>query len=74
MKKFLTLDDLHAQGKVVLLRADLNVPMQDGKVTDDTRLTRLVPTLLELSAKGAKTVILSQFGRQKGKDAALSLR
>lgn len=74
MNKFLTLDDLDPQGKVVLLRADLNVPMQDGKVTDDTRLTRLVPTLVELSAKGAKTVILSHFGRPKGKDAALSLR
>lgn len=74
MNKFLTLDDLDPQGKVVLLRADLNVPMQDGKVTDDTRLTRLVPTLVELSAKGAKTVILSHFGRPKGKDASLTLR
>lgn len=74
MKKFLTLDDLEAEGKVVLLRADLNVPMQEGKVTDDTRLTRLVPTLVELSAKGAKIVILSHFGRPKGKDASLTLR
>lgn len=74
MNNFLTLDDLDPQGKVVLLRADLNVPMQDGKVTDDTRLTRLVPTLVELSAKGAKTVILSHFGRPKGKDASLTLR
>ncbi|MBL8711565.1 MAG: phosphoglycerate kinase [Alphaproteobacteria bacterium] len=74
MNKFLTLDDLNPLGKVVLLRADLNVPMQDGKVTDDTRLTRLVPTLVELSAKGAKTVILSHFGRPKGKDASLTLR
>lgn len=74
MNKFLTLDDLNPLGKVVLLRADLNVPMQDGKVTDDTRLTRLVPTLVELSAKGAKTVILSHFGRPKGKDATLTLR
>ncbi|HYD16949.1 MAG TPA: phosphoglycerate kinase [Patescibacteria group bacterium] len=74
MKKFLTIDDFIPEGKVVLLRADLNVPMQDGAVTDDTRITRLVPTLVELSAKGAKTVILSHFGRPKGKDAALSLR
>ncbi len=73
MKNFLTLDELVPQGKVVLLRADLNVPMQDGKVTDATRLTRLVPTLKELSKKGARTVILSHFGRPKGKDAALSL-
>ncbi|MDE1154021.1 MAG: phosphoglycerate kinase [Micavibrio sp.] len=73
MKKFLTLDDLQPQGKTVLLRADLNVPMKDGAVTDATRLTRLVPTLVELSAKGAKTVILSHFGRPKGKDASMSL-
>jgi len=73
MKKFLTLDDLQPQGKTVLLRADLNVPMKDGAVTDATRLTRLVPTLVELAAKGAKTVILSHFGRPKGKDATMSL-
>lgn len=73
MKRFLTLDDLAPKGKVVLLRADLNVPMQDGKVTDATRIARLVPTLRELAAKGAKTVILSHFGRPKGKDASMSL-
>ena len=73
MKNFLTLDDLSSKGKVVLMRADLNVPMQDGKVTDATRLERLVPTLQELSKKGARTVILSHFGRPKGKDAAMSL-
>ncbi len=72
-KKFLTLDDIQPQGKVVLLRADLNVPMKVGTVTDATRLTRLVPTLVELSSRGAKTVILSHFGRPKGKDANLSL-
>lgn len=73
MKNFLTLDDLSPKGKTVLVRADLNVPMQEGKVTDATRLERLVPTLQELSKKGAKTVILSHFGRPKGNDAALSL-
>lgn len=73
MKNFLTLDDLAPQGKTVLMRADLNVPMQDGKVTDATRLTRLVPTLKELSSKGARTVLLSHFGRPKGKDASMSL-
>jgi phosphoglycerate kinase len=73
MKNFLTLDDLSAKSKTVLLRADLNVPMQEGKVTDATRLERLVPTLQELSKKGARTVILSHFGRPKGRDAAMSL-
>src|ERR1700722_18432577 len=73
MKKFLTLDDLAPKGKIVLLRADLNVPMQEGKVTDMTRIERLVPTLQELANKGARTIVLSHFGRPKGKDAALSL-
>ncbi len=73
MKRFLTLDDLAPKGKTVLLRADLNVPMQDGKVSDATRIERLVPTLKELSQKGARTVILSHFGRPKGKDASMSL-
>lgn len=73
MKNFLTLDDLSPKGKVVLLRADLNVPMQEGKVTDMTRLTRLVPTLRELSQKGARIVLLSHFGRPRGRDAALTL-
>ena len=73
MKKFLTLDDISAKGKIVLLRADLNVPMQDGQVTDKTRITRLAPTLKELAEKGARIVILSHFGRPRGKDPALSL-
>lgn len=66
MTPFLTLSDLALQGKTVLLRADLNVPMQDGRVSDSERLERLLPTLKELSAAGAKTVILSHFGRPKG--------
>lgn len=73
MKKFLTLDDIAVKGKVVLLRADLNVPMHQGRVTDTTRLTRLVPTLKELSDKGARIVLLSHFGRPKGREAGLSL-
>ncbi len=69
-----TLDSLSCKGKVVLLRADLNVPMQDGAVTDMTRITRLVPTIRELADKGAKIVLLSHFGRPKGKkDPAYSL-
>ncbi|MAN64860.1 MAG: phosphoglycerate kinase, partial [Parvibaculum sp.] len=66
-----TLDDLFGQGpltgKHVLVRADLNVPVNDaGDVSDATRLERLLPTLKDLSAKGAKIGILSHFGRPKG--------
>ncbi|HEX2751943.1 MAG TPA: phosphoglycerate kinase [Alphaproteobacteria bacterium] len=74
MKRFLTLDDLAAAGKTVLLRADLNVPMKDGTVTDATRIERLVPTIKELAGAGAKVVILSHFGRPRGKEPALTLR
>jgi phosphoglycerate kinase len=73
MMNFKTLDDLSPKGKVVLLRADLNVPMQDGRVSDMTRIDRLLPTIRELAAKGGKIVLLSHFGRPKGKDPALSL-
>ena len=75
MPQFNTLDDLDLKGKRVLLRADLNVPMQDGRVTDATRIERLAPTIEALIARGAKVVVLSHFGRPKGKpDAAFSLR
>lgn len=75
MPDFLTIDDLSLEGKTVLLRADLNVPMKDGLVADATRLERLLPTLKDLAAHGAKVVILSHFGRPKGKrDEAFSLR
>lgn len=73
MKSFLTLDDLSPKGRTILLRADLNVPMQDGRVTDETRLSRLIPGLRELADKGARVVILSHFGRPRGKDENLSL-
>lgn len=72
---FLTISDLALKGKTVLVRADLNVPMQDGKVTDTERLERLLPTLKGLSAGGAKIVVLSHFGRPKnGPDPQYSLR
>jgi phosphoglycerate kinase len=64
---FRTLDDLDVKGKRVLVRADLNVPVADGKVTDDTRIVRQAPTIKELSEKGAKIIILSHFDRPKGK-------
>ncbi len=75
MPDFLTLDDLALRGKTVLLCADLNVPMKDGRVTDTARLERLVPTLKDLAAAGAKIVILSHFGRPDGKpDPKYTLR
>lgn len=67
MPKFRTLDDLaDIRGKRVLLRVDLNVPTEDGKVTDTTRIERVAPTIRELSEKGAKVVLLAHFGRPKG--------
>ena len=66
MSQFKTIDDLDVTGKRVLVRADLNVPMSDGKITDSTRIDRTVPTLTELSNKGARVVVMSHFGRPKG--------
>ena len=75
MAKFRTLDDLDVRGKRVLLRADLNVPLKDGVVTDATRIERLAPTIEALIEKGAKVVVVSHFGRPEGRvDPALSLR
>jgi phosphoglycerate kinase len=62
-----TLDDVDVKGQRVLLRADLNVPVQGGKISDLTRLERLSPTIAELSEKGAKVIICSHFDRPKGK-------
>ena len=61
-----TLDDARVAGKRVLVRADLNVPMQDGKVTDATRLRAVAPTLRELVGEGARVIVASHFGRPKG--------
>src|ERR1700754_2982591 len=62
-----TLDDLAVKGKRVLARADLNVPLKDGVVTDATRIARQAPTIKELADKGAKVIVLSHFDRPKGK-------
>jgi phosphoglycerate kinase len=64
---FRTLDNLDVAGKRVLLRADLNVPVRDGKITDLTRIERLSPTIRELAGKGAKVIVCSHFDRPKGK-------
>jgi phosphoglycerate kinase len=75
MARFRTLDDLDLRNKTVLLRADLNVPVKDGVVTDATRIERLAPTVEALIARGAKVVVMSHFGRPKdGPDPTLSLR
>ncbi len=70
-----TLDDLEVEGRAVLVRLDLNVPMQDGEVTDKSRIERSVPTVKELLEKNAKVVVLAHFGRPKGKrESSMSLR
>ena len=74
MPRFHTLDDIEVTGKRVLLRADLNVPVKDGRVTDATRIERLAPTIETLIARGAKVVVLSHFGRPKGPDTENSLK
>ena len=68
--RFRTLDDIEPRGRRVLLRADLNVPMKDGRVADATRIERLAPTIRELAGKGARVVVLSHFGRPDGKRVA----
>ena len=74
MTSFRTLDDLDVASKRVLVRVDLNVPMQAGKVSDTTRLHAVAPTITELSDKGARVILLAHFGRPKGKpDPDLSL-
>ena len=65
MTVFKTLDDADVSGKRVLVRVDLNVPVANGEVTDATRIERVAPTILELSKKGAKVILLAHFGRPK---------
>ncbi len=73
-KSFRTLDDVDVKGKRVLLRVDLNVPMDNGRVSDATRLERVAPTITEIADKGGKVILLAHFGRPKGRDLTDSLK
>lgn len=65
-KPWKTVDDMDLAGKVVLTRVDINVPMEDGRVTDMTRIERILPTVKDILAAGGKPVLLAHFGRPKG--------
>jgi phosphoglycerate kinase len=71
---FRTLDQADLNNKRVLLRVDLNVPMENGEVTDATRIERVAPTIAEIADKGGKVILLAHFGRPKGPDPKDSLR
>jgi phosphoglycerate kinase len=71
---FRTLDHADVKGKRVLMRVDLNVPIENGVVSDATRIERMAPSITELAGKGAKVILLSHFGRPKGRNAACSLK
>jgi phosphoglycerate kinase len=74
MTAFRTLDDADVKGKRVLLRVDLNVPMENGKVSDVTRIERVAPSITEIADKGGKVILLAHFGRPKGPDPKESLK
>ncbi len=71
---FRTLDHVDVKGKRVLMRVDLNVPVENGVVSDATRIERTAPSITELADKGAKVILLSHFGRPKGRDNKDSLK
>jgi len=66
-RRFRGLPDLEIAGKTILVRADLNVPMQDGAVSDDTRIRSVIPTIQAILDGGGKVVVLSHFGRPKAR-------
>src|SRR3982750_126190 len=74
MSAFRTLDQADVRGKRVLLRVDLNVPTENGRVTDATRIERVAPTITEIADKGGKVILLAHFGRPKGPDPRDSLK
>ena len=73
MPRFRTLDDLDPKGRRVLVRADLNVPVKDGDITDRTRIERLAPTIRELAEKGAQVIVLQPFRPAQGPAGALDV-
>src|SRR3954471_20759297 len=74
MPNFRTLDDADVKNKRVLLRVDLNVPMESGKVSDATRIERMAPTITEIADNGGKVILISHFGRPKGPNPKDSLK
>ncbi|GAB5458867.1 MAG: phosphoglycerate kinase [Henriciella sp.] len=75
MTSFKTLDDMDLAGKAVLTRIDINVPVEDGHVTDTTRIDKVAPTIVKILEKGGKPVLLAHFGRPKGQpNPDMSLR
>ncbi len=74
MAAFRTLDSADLRGKRVLLRVDLNVPMENGEVSDTTRIERVAPGIAEIADKGGKVILLSHLGRPKGRDPKQSLK
>ena len=73
MPSLRTLEGVDVKGKRVLVRVDLNVPVENGKVTDATRIARAAPTIREIAARGGKVILISHFGRPKGRDPKDSL-
>ncbi|MEC9102283.1 MAG: phosphoglycerate kinase, partial [Pseudomonadota bacterium] len=67
MTRFHTIDDMDLDGKVVLTRVDVNVPVEGGRVTDTTRIDKIVPTVKDIQAKGGIPVLLAHFDRPKGR-------
>ncbi len=74
MPGFRTLDQADVKGKRVLVRVDLNVPIDNGKISDTTRIDRSAATIAEIADKGGKVILLSHFGRPKGRDPKDSLK
>ena len=75
MADFNTIDDIDLDGKVVLVRVDVNVPVENGQVTDATRIEKIVPTVKDIQAKGGIPVLIAHFDRPKGKRVdAMSLK